>query len=63
MTNWLERRGGALLTDERARGLGPTFWKFAGAGAAFQARAAAVDSATIVANLVDRLTGNGRGSA
>jgi MFS family permease len=38
--------------------LGPRFWKIAGAGAAFQAGAAAVDSATIVANLVDRLTGN-----
>jgi hypothetical protein len=58
MNKWIERRGGASPTDERARRLGPTFWKIAGAGAAFQAGAAAVDSATIVANLVDRLTGN-----
>lgn len=38
--------------------MGPTFWKIAGAGAAFQAGAAAVDSATVIVNLVDRLTGN-----
>jgi len=37
---------------------GPAFWKIAGAGAAFQAGAAAVDSATIVASLVYQLTGN-----
>jgi hypothetical protein len=37
--------------------MGSTFWKIAGAGAAFQAGAAAVDSATVIANLVDRLTG------
>ena len=58
MNKRIERRGGASPSDERARRLGPTFWKIAGAGAAFQAGAAAVDSATIVANLVDRLTGN-----
>jgi hypothetical protein len=58
MSKPIERRGAASPSDERARRLGPTFWKIAGAGAAFQAGAAAVDSATIVANLVDRLTGN-----
>lgn len=35
-----------------------TFWKIAGAGAAFQAGASAVDSATVVASLVNQLTGN-----
>ena len=34
------------------------FWKIAGAGAAFQAGAAAVDSATVVASLVYYLTGS-----
>lgn len=34
------------------------FWKIAGAGAAFQAGASAVDSATVVASLVHQLTGN-----
>ena len=34
------------------------FWKFAGAGAAFQAGSSAVDSATIVASLAYHLTGN-----
>ena len=37
---------------------GPVFWKIAGAGAAFQAGSAAVDSATIVASLVHHLTGS-----
>ena len=37
---------------------GPVFWKIAGAGAAFQAGSSAVDSATIVASLVNHLTGN-----
>ncbi|MEE8334233.1 MAG: MFS transporter [Alphaproteobacteria bacterium] len=37
---------------------GAAFWKIAGAGAAFQAGAAAVDSATIVASLVHHLTGS-----
>ena len=37
---------------------GPTFWKIAGAGAAFQAGSSAVDSATIIASLVNHLTGN-----
>jgi MFS family permease len=53
-----KRRATASLSDDRARRMGPRFWKIAGAGAAFQAGSAAVDSATIVANLVDRLTGN-----
>jgi MFS family permease len=37
---------------------GPAFWKFAGAGASFQAGSSAVDSATIVASLVNHLTGS-----
>ncbi len=37
---------------------GPVFWKISGAGAAFQAGAAAVDSATVVASLVYHLTGS-----
>jgi len=42
--------------DERAGG--PVFWKITGAGAAFQAGSSAVDSATVVASLVNHLTGN-----
>ncbi|MSU90318.1 MFS transporter [Rhodobacteraceae bacterium 2CG4] len=34
------------------------FWRIAGAGAAFQAGAAAIDSATVVASLVFQLTGS-----
>ena len=37
---------------------GPAFWKIAGAGATFQAGSSAVDSATIVASLVNHLTGS-----
>ena len=37
---------------------GPAFWKFAAAGASFQAGSSAVDSATVVATLVIHLTGN-----
>ncbi len=37
---------------------GPVFWKITGAGAAFQAGSSAVDSATIVASLVNHLTGS-----
>ena len=37
---------------------GPVFWKITGAGASFQAGSAAVDSATIVASLVNHLTGS-----
>ena len=43
----------AVLPSERGR-----FWRMAGAGAAFQAGAAAVDSATVVASLVFQLTGS-----
>ncbi len=43
-------------TEERAGG--PVFWKIAGAGASFQAGSSAVDSATIVASLVNHLTGS-----
>lgn len=39
-------------------GQGPVFWKIAGAGASFQAGSSAVDSATIVASLVNHLTGS-----
>ncbi len=42
-----------VLPGERGR-----FWRIAGAGAAFQAGAAAIDSATIVASLVFQLTGS-----
>ncbi len=44
--------------EAKATPSGPVFWKIAGAGAAFQAGAAAVDSATIVASLVHHLTGS-----
>jgi hypothetical protein len=37
---------------------GPVFWKITAAGASFQAGSAAVDSATIVASLVNHLTGS-----
>ena len=37
---------------------GRAFWKFAGAGATFQAGSSAVDSATVVAGLVTHLTGS-----
>ena len=50
------RPGSAQDTREKAGG--PVFWKIAGAGAAFQAGSAAVDSATIVASLVNHLTGS-----
>ena len=36
----------------------PAFWKFAAAGASFQAGSSAVDSATVVASLVNHLTGS-----
>ena len=42
-----------VMRSERGR-----FWRIAGAGAAFQAGAAAVDSATVVASLVFQLTGS-----
>ncbi|MAF47264.1 MAG: MFS transporter [Rhodospirillales bacterium] len=44
--------------DARDRAGGAVFWKIAGAGATFQAGSSAVDSATIVAGLVNHLTGN-----
>jgi len=37
---------------------GPVFWRITGAGASFQAGSSAVDSATIVAGLVNHLTGS-----
>jgi len=37
---------------------GPAFWKITGAGASFQAGSSAVDSATVVASLVNHLTGS-----
>lgn len=43
-------------TEEKVGG--PVFWKITGAGASFQAGAAAVDSATVVASLINHLTGN-----
>ena len=44
--------------DHKAPPYTPAFWKIAGAGAAFQAGSSAVDSATIVASLVNHLTGS-----
>ncbi len=46
------------MADRQAARTGPAFWKIAGAGAAFQAGSAAVDSTTIVAGLVLHLTGS-----
>ncbi len=46
----------ARSTKERTRGA--VFWKISGAGAAFQAGSAAVDSATVVASLLYHLTGS-----
>lgn len=42
----------------QARSPRSRFWRIAGAGAAFQAGAAAIDSATVVASLVFQLTGS-----
>jgi MFS family permease len=50
-----EPQAGALQ-DTRDRAGGPVFWKIIGAGASFQAGSAAVDSATVVASLVNHLT-------
>ena len=44
--------------SRKAKPLGSTFWKIAGAGAAFQAGSSAVDTATVVASFVHQLTGN-----
>ena len=45
-------------SDGRDGARGPAFWKIAGAGASFQAGSSAVDSATIIASLVNHLTGS-----
>ncbi len=45
-------------TTEKNPTTGPAFWKIAAAGASFQAGSSAVDSATIVASLVNHLTGS-----
>lgn len=48
-----------MTADEvKKTAVGPAFWKIAGAGALFQAGSSAVDSATIVASLVNHLTGS-----
>ena len=44
--------------DTKEKTGGPVFWKITGAGASFQAGSSAVDSATIVASLVNHLTGS-----
>jgi len=44
--------------DSEEKAGGPVFWKITAAGASFQAGSAAVDSATIVASLVNHLTGS-----
>ncbi|MGR3342768.1 MAG: hypothetical protein ACU0DI_06030, partial [Paracoccaceae bacterium] len=46
------------LREVSAKPSGPTFWKIAGAGAAFEAGSSAINGATIVASLVFQLTGN-----
>lgn len=46
------------LDKPRTRAGGAVFWKITGAGAAFQAGSTAVDSATVVAGLVNHLTGS-----
>ena len=51
-----ERPTVAQDTEEKVGG--PVFWKITAAGASFQAGSAAVDSATIVASLVNHLTGS-----
>ena len=43
-------------TPEKAGG--SAFWKIAGAGASFQAGSSAIDASTVVAGLVNHLTGN-----
>jgi len=49
----------AKSTPDRKDGAsGPVFWKIAGAGASFQAGSSAVNSATIVASLINHLTGS-----
>jgi len=54
---WTKPPAGAP-PDNGDRAGGPVFWKIAGAGASFQAGATAVDSATVVASLVNHLTGS-----
>ena len=44
--------------DKRVNAGGSAFWKIAGAGASFQAGSSAIVSATVVAGLVNHLTGN-----
>jgi MFS family permease len=46
------------LREPGAKPPGSTFWKIAGAGAAFEAGSSAVNGATIIASLVFQLTGN-----
>lgn len=46
------------LEHTEDKGVGAVFWKIAGAGASFQAGSSAVDSATVVASLVNHLTGS-----
>ncbi len=46
------------LREPSAKPSGSTFWKIAGAGAAFEAGSSAVNGATIIASLVFQLTGN-----
>ena len=47
-----------VAQDPKERAGGPVFWKITAAGASFQAGSAAVDSATIVASLINHLTGS-----
>ena len=45
-------------TTDKNSTSGQAFWKIAAAGASFQAGSSAVDSASIVAGLVNHLTGS-----
>ena len=46
------------MPNDHEKAGGPVFWKIVGAGGSFQGGSSAVDSATIVASLVNHLTGN-----
>ena len=47
-----------LRVKAKSKSSKATFWKIAGAGAAFQAGSSAIDSTTVVASFVHHLTGN-----
>ena len=47
-----------VAQDTKERAGGPAFWKITATGTSFQAGPVAVDSATIVASLINHLSGN-----